>query len=57
MLVYNHQHLQGQPGQQGLAGGWAVVGDGKVAVVGEGERRLAVEEGGRQGQTVSWGLG
>ena len=57
MLVCNHQHLQGQPGQQGLVGGRAVAGDGKVAVVEEGGRRLAVEEGGRQGQTVSWGLG
>ena len=57
MLVCNHQHLQGQPGQQGLVGGRAVAGDGKVAVVEEGGRRLAVEEGGRQVQTVSWGLG
>ena len=48
MLVCNHLHLQGQPGQQELAGGRAVAGDGKVAVV---------EEGGMQGRTVRLGLG
>ncbi len=47
-LVCNHRHRQGQPGQQGLAGGRAVVGDGM---------RLAAVGDGKQGRPVSRSLG